>query len=71
MGELLVFVKLLLEQKNILIWFRFKCKTDYFDISKVSTNNLPYDFLIIDKSTIQSKIKLLKRQKNHKHNYIY
>jgi hypothetical protein len=55
MGELLVFVKLLLEQKNILIWFN--SKTDYyFDISKVSTNNLPYDFLIIDKSTIQSKI---------------
>jgi hypothetical protein len=24
MGGLLVFVKLLLEQKNILIWFRFK-----------------------------------------------
>lgn len=57
-SELLVFVKLLQEQKIFLSDSELNAKSDYFDISKVSTNNLPYDFIIIDKNTIQSKHKI-------------
>lgn len=63
-SELLVFVKLLLEQKIFLSDSKLNAQNNYFDISKVSTNNLPYDFLIIDKSTIQSKNKITKETKN-------
>jgi DNA (cytosine-5)-methyltransferase 1 len=55
--ELLVFVKLLLEQKIHLSDSELNSKSEYFEISKVTTTNLEYDFLIIDKNTIQSKNK--------------
>jgi DNA (cytosine-5)-methyltransferase 1 len=55
--ELLVFVKLLLEQKIHLSDSELNSKPDYFEISKISTSNLEYDFLIIDKDNIQSKSK--------------
>jgi DNA (cytosine-5)-methyltransferase 1 len=62
--ELLVFVKLLLEQKIHLSDSNLNSKTDYFEISKVSTSNLEYDFLILDKNTIQSKNKITKETRN-------
>ncbi len=62
--ELLVFVKLLLEQKIYLSDSELNSKTDYFEISKVSTSNLEYDFLILDKNTIQSKNKRTKETRN-------
>lgn len=62
--ELLVFVKLLLEQKIFLSDSNLNSKDDYFEISNVTTSNLDYDFLIIDKSTIQSKNKKTKEVKN-------
>jgi DNA (cytosine-5)-methyltransferase 1 len=48
---------LLLEQKIHLSDSELNSKSEYFEISKVSTSNLEYDFLIIDKNTIQSKNK--------------
>lgn len=62
--ELLVFVKLLLEQKIFLSDSKMNSKDDYFEISNVTTTNLDYDFLIIDKSTIQSKNKKSKEVRN-------
>jgi DNA (cytosine-5)-methyltransferase 1 len=62
--ELLVFVKLLLEQKIFLSDSKMNSKDDYFEISNVTTTNLDYDFLIIDKSTIQSKNKKTKEVRN-------
>ena len=55
--ELLVFVKLLLEQKIHLSDSELNSKSDYFEISKISTSNLEYDFIILDKNNIQSKNK--------------
>lgn len=52
--ELLVFVKLLAEQKLFLSDKDLNKKTDYFNLKKVTTRNLGLDFNIIDKSTIQS-----------------
>jgi DNA (cytosine-5)-methyltransferase 1 len=62
--ELLVFVKLLLEQKLFLSDSDLNSKSEYFEISKISTNNLNYDFLIIDKNTVQSKNKKTKEIRN-------
>jgi len=53
--ELLVFVKLLAEQKLYLSDKYLNQKTNYFNLKKVTTRNLNLDFYIIDKSTIQSK----------------
>jgi len=58
--ELLVFIKLLHEQKIYLSDSDLNPKNDYFDVGKVSTRNLDLDFLIIDKSTIHIKSKLTK-----------
>ncbi len=52
--ELLVFVKLLAEQKLFLSDKDLNKKVDSFNIKKVTTRNLDLDFYIIDKSTIQS-----------------
>lgn len=52
--ELLVFVKLLAEQKLFLSDKHLNQKVDFFDIKKVTTRNLNLDFLIVDKSTIKS-----------------
>lgn len=52
--ELLVFVKLLSEQKLFLSDKNLNKKVDSFNIKKVTTKNLDLDFYIIDKSTIQS-----------------
>jgi len=53
--ELLVFVKLLAEQKLYLSDKDLNKKVDSFNLKKVTTRNLDLDFYIIDKSTIQSK----------------
>ena len=52
--ELLVFVKLLAEQKLFLSDKELNKKVDFFSLKKVTTRNLDLDFYIIDKSTIQS-----------------
>jgi DNA (cytosine-5)-methyltransferase 1 len=52
--ELLVFVKLLAEQKLFLSDKDLNKKVDSFNLKKVTTRNLDLDFYIIDKSTIQS-----------------
>ena len=51
--ELLVFVKLLAEQKLFLSDKDLNKKVDSFNLKKVTTRNLDLDFYIIDKSTIQ------------------
>ena len=52
--ELLVFIKLLAEQKLYLSDKKLNKKIDSFNIKKVTTRNLDLDFYIIDKSTIKS-----------------
>jgi len=52
--ELLVFIKLLAEQKLFLSDKDLNKKVDFFKIKKVTTRNLDLDFYIIDKSTIES-----------------
>jgi DNA (cytosine-5)-methyltransferase 1 len=52
--ELLVFVKLLAEQKLYLSDKNLNKKVDYFNLKKITTRNLDLDFYIIDKSTIRS-----------------
>jgi DNA (cytosine-5)-methyltransferase 1 len=52
--ELLVFVKLLAEQKLYLSDKNLNKKVDSFNLKKVTTRNLDLDFYIIDKSTIKS-----------------
>lgn len=52
--ELLVFVKLLAEQKLFLSDKDLNKKVDFFNVKKVTTRNLNLDFCIIDKSTVQS-----------------
>ena len=52
--ELLVFVKLLAEQKLFLSDKELNKTIDSFNLKKVTTKNLNLDFYIIDKSTIQS-----------------
>lgn len=58
--ELLVFVKLLAEQKLFLSDKYLNKKIDSFNLKKVTTRNLDLDFYIIDKSTIESKNNLTK-----------
>lgn len=52
--ELLVFVKLLAEQKLHLSDKNLNQKIDFFNISKVTTRNLNLDFFIIDESTVKA-----------------
>ena len=61
--ELLVFVKLLAEQKLFLSDKNLNKKVDSFNLKKVTTRNLDLDFYIIDKSTIQSKNNVTKENK--------
>ena len=61
--ELLVFVKLLAEQKLFLSDKDLNKKVDSFNLKKVTTRNLDLDFYIIDKSTIQSKNSVTKENK--------
>ena len=61
--ELLVFVKLLAEQKLFLSDKDLNKKVDSFNLKKVTTRNLDLDFYIIDKSTIQSKNNVTKENK--------
>lgn len=51
--ELLVFIKLLAEQKLHLSDKDLNQKLDFFNISKVTTRNLELDFFILDKRTIK------------------
>jgi DNA (cytosine-5)-methyltransferase 1 len=53
-SELLLFVKLLAEQKIYLADKNLNPKVDFFNIHKVTTQNLNLEFLILDKSTIES-----------------
>ena len=52
--ELLVFVRLLAEQKLSLCDKNLKQNGDSFSLKKVTTRNLDLDFYIVDKSTVQS-----------------
>ncbi len=64
--ELLVFVKLLTEQKLHLSDKELNPKDAFFNIKKVTTQNLDLDFFIIDKSTIQLKDKNSEKTKEIK-----
>lgn len=64
--ELLVFVKLLTEQKLHLSDKELNPKDAFFNIKKVTTQNLDLDFFIIDKSTIQLKDKNSEKTKKIK-----
>lgn len=61
--ELLVFVKLLAEQKLYLSDKDLNKKIDFFNLKKVTTRNLDLDFYIIDKSTIISTDRITKEKK--------
>lgn len=52
-SELLLFIKLLAEQQLFLADSDLIPKTDYFNIHKVSTQNLDLEFFILDKSSIE------------------
>lgn len=62
--ELLVFVKLLLEQKLNLSDENLNKKDYIFNISKITTSNLGIDFAIIDNNTIQAIDNLTGKKKN-------
>ena len=64
--ELLVFVKLLTEQKLHLSDKKLNPKDAFFNIKKVTTQNLELEFFIIDKSTIQLKDKNSEKTKEIK-----
>ena len=52
-SELLVFLKLLTEQKLFLSDEELNPKTDYFNIRKVTTKNIGLEYFIVNKSTIE------------------
>ena len=62
-SELLVFVKLLTEQKLYLSDKELNAKDDSFKIQKVSTLNMNLDFYIINKTEIQIKNKISKEER--------
>jgi len=64
--ELLVFVKLLTEQKLYLSDKELNPKDAFFNIKKVTTQNLDLEFFIINKSTIQLKDKNSEKTKEIK-----
>ncbi len=53
--ELLVFVKLLAEQKIHLSDAQLNQMESYFDVKKVTTRNLDLDFFIVDSTTVLAK----------------
>lgn len=55
--ELLVFVKLLLEQKLSLADEDMNATDNFFKINKVTTQNLDLEFFIVDSSTIEIGVK--------------
>ncbi|MGY0407914.1 MAG: HpaII family restriction endonuclease [Polaribacter sp.] len=63
---LLVFVKLLIDQKLHLSDKKLNPKDAFFNIKKVTTQNLDLEFFIIDKSTIQLKDKNSEKTKEIK-----
>jgi DNA (cytosine-5)-methyltransferase 1 len=52
-SELLLFIKLLAEQQLFLADSDLNPKTDFFNIHKVSTQNLDLEFFVLDKSSIE------------------
>ena len=61
--ELLVLIKLLLEQKLYLSDEKLNVKTTYFKINKVTTRNLELEFLLSNPDSIISKNKIDKAEK--------
>lgn len=61
--ELLVFIKLLHEQKIFLSDKDLNPKTDYFDVKKVTTHNIDFDYFLIDKSSVEIVNKITKEKK--------
>ena len=68
--ELLVFVKLLTEQKFNLSDEKLEAKKDYFKVQKVTTHNLDLDFYIINQTTLKVVNKETKKIKEIKINDI-
>ncbi len=62
-SELLVFVKLLLEQKLSLADEEMNATKNYFKINKVTTQNIDLEFFIVDSSTIEVGLKGSKDKK--------
>lgn len=62
-SELLVFVKLLHEQKIFLSDKDLNPKTDYFDIKKITTEKIDSDYFLTDKSLIEIVNKNTKEKK--------
>lgn len=62
-SELLVFVKLLAEQKLHLSDKDLNKKVDFFNLKKITTRNLNLDFFIIDKSIIEARDPVTKESK--------
>ena len=60
--ELLVFVKLLTEQKLFLSDKDLNAKTDFFNLKKITTQNLDLEFYIIDKTVIELRSKTSKEK---------
>jgi DNA (cytosine-5)-methyltransferase 1 len=52
-SELLLFIKLLLEQQLFLADSALNATDDFFKVHKVTTQNLELEFFILDKSTIE------------------
>jgi DNA (cytosine-5)-methyltransferase 1 len=61
--ELLVLIKLLLEQKLYLSDEKLNVKTTYFKVNKVTTRNLELEFLLSNTDSIISKNKIDKSEK--------
>ncbi len=61
--ELLVFIKLLLEQKLYLSDETLNAKNTYFKINKVTTHNLDIEFLLSSLATVRLKNKMDKAEK--------
>jgi DNA (cytosine-5)-methyltransferase 1 len=59
--ELLVFVNLLSRQKVFLSNSDLTPKADYFDVTRVTTNNLNLEFMILDSETVESRDKVSKK----------
>lgn len=56
-SELFVFIKMIVEQKLFLSDIDLKRKNIHFDIDRVSTQNLEYDFCLIDTCVIKKRNK--------------
>lgn len=62
--ELLVFIKLLLEQKISLADADLVPNGNYFDVTKISTHNLDYEYLPLNKADIQVVTKKTQETRN-------